>query len=83
MIFEEFEINYTHVKLVPIRDPPATSTSLYKQGLIQPADHHENYPGYETSLHGPAIRDAKPLSRDAEAIRKLLQQKGLKAPGSA
>ena len=80
MIFEGFEIDYTHVKLVPIRDPPATPESLFKQGLIQQADYYENYPGYVTSLHGPAVRDTESLSRDAEAIRKLLQHKGLEAP---
>ena len=83
MIFEGFEIDYAHVKLVPIRDPPATPESLYKQGFIQQADYHEKYPGYVTSLHGPAVRDTESLSKDAEAIRKLLQQKGLKAPVSA
>ena len=73
MIFEGFEIDYTHVKLIPIRDPPATSTSLHTQGLIQQADYHESYPGYVTSLYGPTIKDTEPLSRDAEAIRELLE----------
>ena len=79
MIFEGFEIDYTHVKRIPNRDPPATSPSLYTQGLIQQAEYYENYPGYVASLHGPAIKDTEPLARDAEAIRKLLQQKELTA----
>ena len=34
MIFEGFEIDYTHIKLILIRDPSATSASLHTQGLI-------------------------------------------------
>ena len=82
MIFEGFEIEYTHVKLIPVRDPPANSASLRTQNAIQEADYHESYPGYVTSLNGPAIRDNELLSRDAQAVRKLLQRETLKAPKS-
>ena len=82
MIFEGFEIDFTHVKLIPIRDPPADFASLNTKNTIQEADYHESYPGYVTSLNGPTIRDTEALSRDAQAIRKLLQQETLKAPKS-
>ena len=82
MIFEGFEIDYAHVKLIPIRDAPADSTSPRTKSPIQEADYHESYPGYVTSLNGPAIRDTESLSRDAQAIRKLLQKETLKAPKS-
>lgn len=82
MIFEGFEIDYAHVKLIPIRDPSNTSGSPQTKTSIHQAEYHENYPGYVTSLQGPVMRDTVALSRSAESIWKLLQHEKLKAPKS-
>ena len=48
MIFEGFEIDYAHVKLIPINDPAASPESPHAQSPVQEADYHEMYPGYAT-----------------------------------
>lgn len=82
MIFEGFEIDYAHVKLIPIRDPLNTPGLPKSKPSIHQAEYHENYPGYVTSLQGPVMRDTVALSEDAKSIRKLLQHEKLKAPKS-
>ena len=80
MIFEGFEIDYAHVKLIPIRRTLNTSGSLQTKDLIYQGEYHEKYPGYVSSLQGPVARDTIALSSDAEMIRNILQSKNLKAP---
>ncbi len=82
MIFEGLEIDYAHVKLIPIRDPPKTSGSPQTKTSIHRAEFHENYPGYVTSLQGPVIKDTAALSEDAVSIRNFLQREQLEAPKS-
>ena len=72
MIFEGFEIDYAHVKLIPIRDVSGVSNE--KTGLLETEDEYqEAYQGYVTSLNGPAKKDLDELASDAAAIRELVQ----------
>ena len=80
MIFEGFEIDYAHVKLIPIRRTSNTSGSLQTKDLIYQGEYHEKYPGFVSSLQGPVARDTSALSSGAETIRNILQSKKLKEP---
>ena len=82
MIFEGFAIDYAHVKLISIRDPPNTLGSPPTKAMVHQAELHEVYPGYVTSLQGPVMRDTVALSRGADSIRKLLQRGKPTAPKS-
>ena len=80
MIFEGFEIDYAHVKLIPIRSSSNTSGPFQTKDLIYQGEFHEKYTGYVSSLQGPVARDTTALSSSAETIRNILQRKKLKAP---
>lgn len=71
MIFEGLEINYAHVKLIPIR-PPADPP------LDAVAPFHETYQGYLSSLQGPIYPDCPELVRQSQALRRKIR-----APESA
>lgn len=68
MIFEGFEIDYAHVKLIPIHDQ--TMLAGTSPAGSREARYVEKYQGYVTSLHGPFIEDVKSLAKDALFIRK-------------
>ncbi|XP_041673442.1 uncharacterized protein LOC121529570 [Cheilinus undulatus] len=57
LIFEGFEIDYAHAKLIPLGPPPDGT----KPAELQP-ECFENYPGYVSSLDGPAA-DQKVLKK--------------------
>lgn len=82
MMFEGFEIDYAHVKLIPIRYPSDASGSPRIRTPIYQAEFHENYPGYLTSLQGPMIKDNISLSRSAKSMRKMLEHERIQAPKS-
>lgn len=82
MMFEGFEIDYAHVKLIPIRDPSVTSESPHIRTPLYQAEYHESYPGYLTSLQGPTIKDTIPLSQSAQLMRNMLQHERVTAPRS-
>lgn len=65
MIFEDFEIDYAHVKLVPIHH------SEKNHHVTMSAVHHE-YRGYVTSLSGPLHSDQESLSVTAAGLSKLM-----------
>lgn len=82
MIFEGMEIDYAHIKLVPIHE---------KEGILENSNHHspitqsafeENYAGYVTSQDGPLTKDAEYLSVDAMNIRNIYQVQRIEAPRS-
>ena len=78
MIFEGFEIDYTHVKLVPIHEGDGDED--WKPGDPLPeAEHQERYVGYVTSLEGPPSREA--LLNDTLKLRARIkdQIEGTKA----
>ena len=82
MIFEGLEIDYAHIKLVPIHE---------KEGILENSKYHspmtqstfeENYTGYVTSKDGPLTKDVESLSIDAMNIRNIYQAHRIEAPRS-
>ncbi|KAG9340359.1 hypothetical protein JZ751_021472 [Albula glossodonta] len=47
LIFEGFEVNYAHVKLIPLHAPPTKSSGTL------PLEFCSTYPGYVSSANGP------------------------------
>ena len=82
MIFEGFEIDYAHVKLIPIRNPVSTLQLPSKGRWIHQEEYHKTYPGYVTSLQGPLEKDTVSLCAMAQSTRKMLQHETVKAPKS-
>ncbi|XP_030205691.1 uncharacterized protein LOC115538007 [Gadus morhua] len=70
LIFEGFEIDYAHAKMIPLVPSPDGS----KPEELQP-EHFQSYPGYVSSLNGQA---AKPEA--LEKIHSTISQ--CKPPGS-
>ncbi|PWY95611.1 HIT-like protein [Aspergillus sclerotioniger CBS 115572] len=67
MVFEGFEIDYAHVKLIPVRgdgDGDSGEREVF----------HETYPGYVSSLPGPSVEDRGELVRMAGEIRRLIAE---------
>ncbi|OXV07801.1 hypothetical protein Egran_04434, partial [Elaphomyces granulatus] len=71
MIFEGFEINYAHIKLIPIHQPdPQNGNPMIDSSKLRATSFHEKYQGYVSSLDGPVSQDFKSLTSDALNIRK-------------
>ncbi|KAI9651772.1 MAG: hypothetical protein M1829_002448 [Trizodia sp. TS-e1964] len=82
MIFEGFEIDYAHVKLIPIHDQVgATRTSSVGSSASDPT-YANKYPGFVTSLNGPLVENIESLTNDALSIRKYFQGKSVSPPHS-
>lgn len=79
MIFEGFEIDYAHVKLIPIHRPNAPTD---KGTSLVDMPFHETYQGYVTSLNGPFRRDFEPLTRAALELRKRFPVETVQPPKS-
>lgn len=65
MVFEGLEVDYAHVKLVPV----------YGDGEDDGGEREvfrEVYPGYVSSLPGPEVGDVGELVRRAGEIRQLI-----------
>lgn len=77
MIFEGYEIDYAHVKLIPVHEE---SLNLSLPELQ--ANYQENYPGHVTTLEGPLVKDESNLSKDARALRDLSHSALVQAPKS-
>ena len=75
MIFEGFEIDYAHVKLIPVLHG---KTSLVTNTCEAP--FQKTYQGYVTSLPGPEKADIEMLSNDAAALRLLFEKEPPIAP---
>ncbi len=63
MIFEGFEIDYAHVKLIPIHSRKGDIITTIS------APYEEKYQGYVSSLHGPFSQNQEALVLDASALR--------------
>jgi beta-aspartyl-peptidase (threonine type) len=74
MIFEGFEIDYAHVKLIPIHSRETNSQSLESGPTTKIAPYEEIYRGYVTSLNGPAFTDEESLVLDATSLRKAIHR---------
>ncbi|PCG93817.1 Aminoacyl-tRNA synthetase, class II (D/K/N) [Penicillium occitanis (nom. inval.)] len=66
MIFEGFEIDYAHVKLIPIHSPADAP-------LDAVASFHETYQGYVSSLQGPICQNCPELVRTSQALRRNIR----------
>ena len=72
MIFEGFEVNYAHIKLIPIIGTGSEDDSVEAQPIVhQVTAFYENYQGYVNSLDGARIGDFRSLQSDATAIRYI------------
>ncbi|KAM0563573.1 hypothetical protein ACHAPJ_001297 [Fusarium lateritium] len=71
MIFEGFEIDYAHVKLIPIHSPDADFQISETKDLIKTvAPFQETYQGYVSSLEGPLCKDLASLKQSSLGIKK-------------
>ncbi|KAF2020256.1 N-terminal nucleophile aminohydrolase [Aaosphaeria arxii CBS 175.79] len=70
MIFEGFEINYAHVKLIPIHSRDVGGQIPTSSPTTEVAPYEERYSGYVTSLKGPLFQDQESLALDASSLRK-------------
>lgn len=82
MIFEGFEIDYAHVKLIPIHSREAHSQSLEPGPMTEIAPYEEKYQGHVTSLNGPLLRDQESLVLDASSLRKMIPYERIQPPRS-
>ena len=73
MIFEGFEIDYAHVKLIPIHDThfAADGNAATEPENPPVAPFEETYQGRVTSLNGPPCDDLESLSCATHAMRGL------------
>ena len=79
MFFEGYEIDYAHIKLIPVH--PDYSNGRVFVPILGPAVFHENYEGYLTTQFGPLASDLDTLSVNAASFRKLLaDQQRIVAP---
>lgn len=72
MIFEGFEIDYAHVKLIPIHSCEVDSQSPDSGPTTQMAPYEEIYRGHVTSLNGPLFHDKESLVLDASSLRETI-----------
>lgn len=79
MFFEGYEINYAHIKLIPVHQDCSNGKVFVP--TLGPAMYHKNYEGYLTTQFGPLASDHDALSVDAANFRKLLaNQEQIVAP---
>ncbi|KAL8942744.1 MAG: hypothetical protein Q9216_001492 [Gyalolechia sp. 2 TL-2023] len=82
MFFEGYEIDYAHVKLVPVH---AHSVANGRPFIPLPGSitFQEKYEGFLTSQSGPLTRDLGKLAEKANSLRKLQESPDpLTPPGS-
>jgi len=81
MIFEGFQIDYAHVKLIPIHGADASNgSSTAEDAMVTIAPYQDIYPGYVSSLSGPLFRDFELLTRAALDIRKMFPTDAARPP---
>ena len=79
MFFEGYEIDYAHIKLVPVHQNHSNGKVFVP--ILGPTAYHKNYEGYLTTQFGPLASDLGALSVDAANLRKLLaNQEQIVAP---
>jgi L-asparaginase / beta-aspartyl-peptidase len=66
IFFEGFEIDYTHVKLIPVHSSGPLET------VVPTATFHERYPGFITTQPGPLENNMALLDAVARSARQLL-----------
>ena len=69
MLLEGFDINYAHLKLIPII-PSHDANTGKSQSLVKTTPFQERYQGYVSSLDGPQLADMGKLKGDALRLRE-------------
>ena len=70
-IFEGFEIDYAHIKLIPLHERP-NDESTYHQ-IPRHAEFQTRYNGHVTSLQGPLLENPDSLLHVTTAMREALK----------
>lgn len=80
MFFEGYEIDYAHVKLVPVHNRFTSQGQLFNP-IVAPAPFQKPYQGFLTTQFGPPAPDFDLIADNAKQLRKLhVQQTPLVAP---
>ena len=74
MFFEGFEVDYAHVKLIPIHKRADAQFSELVPPVLPP---FEVYPGYLSTQFGPVTSDWAKISSDALKMRGLMKRDNL------
>lgn len=82
LIFEGFEIDYAHIKMIPIHDAKDSFVTHTAYSPIGQAAYEEKYQGHVTSLQGPLFKDFESLANNALSLRKSFRYKPLRPPQS-
>ncbi|MCJ1471350.1 hypothetical protein MMC07_009998 [Pseudocyphellaria aurata] len=72
LIFEGYEIDYAHVKLIPVHEKEPSQIPSFN-ATVRSASFHHCYEGYLTSQFGPLTSDLSLLSEEAIKIRKCME----------
>ena len=77
MFFEGYEIDYAHVKLVPLHHRP-TPEGQTLNNVAGAGPFHDTYQGYLTTQPGPLASDLDSITAQAKTMRNfMLKQSGL------
>ena len=83
MIFEGLEIDYAHVKLVPVQQEYSNIGEFWeKQPAMDIESYQESYKGYVSSLDGPLFKDVCSLASAALDISKRFSSNIVSPPQS-
>ena len=69
MFFEGFEIDYAHVKLIPIQNQSGPEAQL-STPIASPTAFQETYPGFLTTQVGPPASDLDAIADEATHLRE-------------
>lgn len=72
MFFEGYEIDYVHIKLVPVHQNNSNGSKAFVT-ILGPTAYQKNYEGYLTTQFGPLASDLGALRVDAANFKKLLE----------
>lgn len=72
IIFEGLEVDYAHVKLIPIHEREPEQAVPEDTDLMPRSNYDETYTGCVTSRPGPLTRNEEVLSADTEKIRSII-----------
>lgn len=77
IFFEGFEIDYAHVKLIPVHESGSPQT------VVPPAALHTHYPGFITTQPGPREKDLTALDSVAKGAQQwLASQARIRVPSA-
>jgi beta-aspartyl-peptidase (threonine type) len=82
MIFEGLEVDYAHVKLIPIHEKEGVQELSKADSPMTQSAHEEKYTGHVTSQNGPLTNDPESLSIDAMNLHSIQNVQRIEAPRS-